>query len=305
MAQARDELFLKLALRQGLFNQQEAVQFLNRYRSEGAPGEGIAQWLVAQGAIEEEQAAMIADAIAQRAEGHVADTRRRVPKTHSGGAGSGSRVAQAHHAHGHHGTHAGHRHGAAPRGKPISPAQQVLYIGSGVLFIGLLVFLVMQFQKGDPRPLLPETSNASTEPAEKPDAAKVAARLTEGEAAPAAGATAPQWTPQEIESMRSRINDAVKLARSHLGDGRPGRGIETIRKRVAELGESLPASIQALVDEEVAELQKVVDLEYEEALADLRTAKGKGDASALEEIYAEIELSCGPEYVEKAKKALE
>jgi len=304
MAQALDELFLKLALRQGLLNQQEAVQFLHRFRDEGAPGVGIGQWLVGEGVIAEEQAVVIQNAIAQRAEGHVADVRRRVPKTKAGGKGSGSRVAQAHHHHGHHGAHAAHRHAHdAQAGKKATPAQQVLYIGSGIVAIGLLVFLLIAYQRAGREDDLAPTPVAQ-EPAKPASAEETAARMTEAAAATPVPETV-TWTEKEIESMRTNINDAVRLARSNAGDGRPGKGIDTIRKRLAELGERIPPEVQKIADEEIAELEKVVDSAYEEALADLRKAKEKGDAGALDEIYAQLELSCGPSYVEKAKKAME
>jgi len=310
MAQARDELFLKLALRQGLLSQQEAVQFLHRYRSEGAPGEGIGHWLVAEGVIAEEQAEMIRGAIAQRAEGHVADVRRRVPKARAGGAGSGSRVAQAHHHHGHHGAHAAHRHGhvhghAGPAGKRATPAQQVIYIGSGVVAVGLVIFLMLAYQRsGADQPVAPEPTTSQT-PAKMETAAEVAARNLEAAAAATPAPGTIQWTDQEIETMRANINDAVRLARNHVGDGRPGKGIDTIRNRASTLGEHIPPAVQEIIDSEIAELQKIVDSAYEEALADLRAAKQKSDTKALEDIYAQLELSCGPSYVEQAKKAME
>jgi hypothetical protein len=307
MAQARDELFLKLALRQGLLSQQEAVQFLERYRSEGAPGEGIGHWLVAEGVLAEEQADVIRNAIAQRAEGHVADVRRRVPKTKAGGAGSGSRVAQAHHHHGHHGAHAAHRHShSAPAGKKVTPAQQVIYIGSGVVAIGLLVFLMIAYQRSGRNEAVTSTPTVAQTPAKTETAAEAAARIAEQADSAAAPAPATmQWTDKEIESMRASVNDAVRLARNHVSDGRPGKGIDTIRKRVAELGETIPDAVQKIADDEIVELQKIVDAAYEDALADLRAAKEKSDSGALDDIYAQLELSCGPSYVEKAKKAME
>ncbi len=301
MVQARDELFLKLAHRQGLFSEQEARDFLNRYRDEGATGEGIGHWLFVEGVLSEEQAEMIRSAIAHRAQGHVDNTRRRVPISRAKG---GGHVAQAHAHHGPHGTHAHHRH-HHPHGKQVTPAQKTLFIGSGIVAVGLLVFLVMEFQKAPPR--IESTPEVSTVTPTNESAQEAVDRLA-GADAPTSltGKIAtPKWTPEEIESMKGRVTEAVTLARGHMGDGRPGRGIATIQKRAAELGTILPPEVQSLVDAEIGELQKVVDETYTDALAELRTAKASGDEGAIEKAYFTIEEACGAEYVEKAKKAIE
>jgi hypothetical protein len=300
MVQARDELFVKLALRQGVFSQQEAVGFLLRYREEGA-GEGVGQWLVAEGVLPEEQAAQIRDAIAHRAEGHVDNVRRRVPKRRAKAGGAGGHAHAG--GHGNHPVHHLHHH-HAPRGKVMSPTQQVLFIGSGVVAIGLLIFLVFEFQKETKSPeTASPTSVPNTQESPAQDSAKslIGANDSVGDS----NQTAPQWSDQEIESMTSRINDAISLARNHMGDGRPGRGIATIRKRTKELGDTLPPAVQALADAEIADLQTIVDEAYADALTELREAKANGDESAIQNAYFDIEETCGAEYVTKAKAAVQ
>lgn len=301
MVQARDELFVKLAFRQGLFSKAEALQFIEQYRAHGAVGEGIGHWFVTEGILTDEQAGGIRSAIAQRAEGHVADKRRRVPKR---GAGAGRGVPQPRAgARGHHPV-VHHQHGP-PSKIRVSGGQQALFIGSGVIAVVLLIFLVFQFQK-DVKPLGDIGKDKSSEETGKDESAEdVAGRLTgEGQPDPVIPVT-PTWTAQEVERMKGRVEDAVALARNHMGDGRPGRGIETIRKRAAELGDSLPPEVQTLVDTEIAELEEVVELAYAEALAELKDAKAKGDEEAVENALFEIEDSCGPTYVERAKKEIE
>jgi hypothetical protein len=300
MAQARDELFLKLALRQGLFSQPEAVQFLQRYRSEGAPGEGIGHWLVTEGVLAEEQAGVIIEAIANRAQGHVSDTRRRVPRAQAGARGSG-RAAKAPADHGHHAHHR-HEHGP-PRGVKASPAQQVIYIGSGILAVALMVIAAIRIQRDDP--VLPAPI-AAPKPPKAATSEELAERISAGEdAAKDPTPETMQWSPEEIANMKIRLGEAIALARGHMGDGRPGRGLETLRKRAEELGEILPPEIRTQLDEEAAELQKLIDETYADVLAQLKAAKGKGDATAAEKALFAIEEACGPAYLEKAKKAVE
>ncbi len=293
MTQARDELFLKLALRQGLFTKQEAIEFLGRYREEGARGEGIGQWLVIEGILSEEQASMIRGAIAHRAEGHVDTTRRRVPKRVRGG-GTPQPKGQVH--------HPVRRH-QSPRGKLVSPMQQSLFIGSLVIAVGLIVFLVYQFQKADPPP--PVT-------AKETDASQVkgsgnSANATAGQGAASlsnasAPLTTPAWTQQEIDSMTQAIKKAITTARSHQSDGRPGRAIESIKKRLGELGERVPDAVQALADAELAELQQIVEEAYQEALTELQAAKASGDSEAVEFILTDIEDVCGAKYAKMARE---
>ena len=284
MVQARDELFLKLALRQGLFSQQEAREFLIRYRTEGARGEGIGHWLVEEGIVAPEMAAQIRSAIAQRAEGHVDNSRRRVPKRAGGTAPP---------------THA-HRpvRRAGPKGVKVTPAQQVLYIGSIVAVIGLVMFFVFKYQEGGTT----RYADVNNEK-EQSEGEKAANEILNAEPAPATAEipTTPTWTDQEIKSMTAEIRDAIGLARNHAGDGRPGRGVASIEKRLAKLGGTVPPEVQALADTELEELRKIADETYAEFLEDLKKARASGDETAIEDILLEIEDACGPEYGKKAR----
>ena len=294
MTQARDELFLKLALRQGLFTKQEAIEFLGRYREEGARGEGIGQWLVIEGILSEEQAAMIRGAIAQRAEGHVDTTRRRVPKRVRGG-GTPQPRGQVHHP---------VRRQPAPRGKKVTPAQQSLFIGSLVIAVGLIIFLVFQYQKAE---IPPSTAAKNTNAASEKDSGNSAAATAGQDSANLSNASAPlqapAWTQQEIESMTQAIKKAITSARSHQSDGRPGRAIDSIEKRLRELGERVPDEVQALADAELAELRQIVEETYQEALAELKEARESGDAEAVEYILSDIEDVCGAKYAKKARES--
>ena len=292
MSQSRDELFLKLALRQGLFSQQEAREFLIRYRTEGARGEGVGHWLVVEGVIAEEQAEAIRAAIAHRAEGHVDSTRRRVPKRAGGG-------AQPTAGHGHHPV----RHHRHPQGISVTSTQKALYISTGVVALGLLMFLVFQFQK--PAVSLTDIANKDNQESEgKKDesVAEIADRLRGADVTTSsAQVSTPKWTKEEIESMSQRVRDGISRARAHQSDGRLGRAIDSIRKSLDDFGDVVPAEVQKLADDELAELQKVLDAAYAEALITLRKQQAEGDTEGAEETILEIGDICGDEYMEKAR----
>ena len=294
MSQSRDELFLKLALRQGLFSQQEAREFLIRYRTEGARGEGIGHWLVVEGVVTEEQAAQIRGAIAHRAEGHVDNTRRRVPKRAGGGAKpSGGHAHQP-----------VRHHRPVNQGVSVTPTQQALYIATGVLTIGLIMFLVFQFQK-DPvtyTDIADENAKKNEERKEE-SAEEIANRMLDADVTPVtAQINAPQWTPEEIERMKKGIESAITHARSRQSDGRIGKGIETIRKSLAEFGDVVPTEVQQLADAEIKEMQAILDQAYAEFLVTLGKQRAKGDDEGAEETILEIADVCGEEYAEKARK---
>ena len=285
MAQARDELFLKLALRQGLFSQQEAREFLIRYRTEGARGEGIGHWLVEEGIVAPEMAAQIRAAIAQRADGHVDTARRRVPKRAGGGAPPPS-------------NHRPIRRTSAPKGMKVTPTQQVVYIGSIVAVVGLVMFFVFKYQETDPTSYTDATADRELSEGEK-----AANEILNAEVAPAIAEIpqTPTWTDQEIKSMTAEIRDAIGLARNHAGDGRPGRGIASIEKRIVKLGGSIPPEAQALADTELAELRTIADETYADLMADLKKARDAGDDAAAEDLILEIEDTCGADYAKRAR----
>ena len=72
MTQAKDELFCRLALRQGLLSKEDATALLKHYRSEAKAGEGVGAFAVRNEYMDRGTASTIEGAINRRADGHVA-----------------------------------------------------------------------------------------------------------------------------------------------------------------------------------------------------------------------------------------
>ena len=293
MTQSRDELFLKLAIRQGLLTQQDSREQLLRYRTEGGAREGIGAWLVSEGIVSPEHATVIRNAIARRAEGHVDNTRKRVPVRARGG-GSSAPPAQP-----------VRRRSAAPRGVKVTGTQQALYIGAGVLTLVILIGLVFTYQKKAARRTAgaPASTNEQAAPEAGAGSGSAATGAATAAAAAQPAAAAPTWSAQELESMALRVKAAKDDALSHVGDGRPALGVRRVEKEVEELGGTLPPEIQTSVDETLQLLRDACATRYSELLPDLKAARADGADDDIADILLQIEETCGAEYAEKARAA--
>jgi hypothetical protein len=287
MSTARDEIFCKFAIQQGLWSKEEAVLFLNHYRSEGSPGR-FGDWASEQGAISADISQKIEAAIDKRVGGPA--PQKGVPthatakgKPAAGGRGpSGGKSRRR------------RKRGGGGLGLDFekNPVQTSIYLACGVLVIVLVVYVIYQFQKADPPPAPPALEESQDEKANSSSA------NTANQPPPA-----PVFSEEELRNMDNRINVAVTDARQYLRDGKLYLGINILSKLREDLGgNELPEAQRGRLDQEIAELNEIREGTYSDLMEELREAKSGGNDQDVLDMLDEIEQNCGPDYRARAEK---
>ena len=287
MSTARDEIFCKFAIQQGLWSKEEAVLFLNHYRSEGSPGR-FGDWASEQGAISSDISQKIEAAIDKRVGGPA--PQKGVPthdpakgKAAAGGRGStGGKPRRR------------RKRGGGGLGLDFekNPVQTSIYLACGVLVLVLVAYVIYQFQKSDPPPAAP-TAEESQEEKDKKSSATTANQPP----------PPPVFSEEELRNMDNRINVAVTDARQFLRDGRLAQGINGLKKLRADLGgDELPEAQRTRIDQEIAELNEICEGTYSDLLEELREAKSEGNEEDVQDTLDAIEQNCGPDYRARAEK---
>jgi len=286
MATSRDELFCKLAIRQGAWTQDEAVLFLQGYRAAGQ-AQRFGEWAAQQGAIDPGLAARIENAINKRNEGSVSDNRKRIPAR--GGQGSGAtatgKVASKR-----------LRRGGGGSGLDFNrrPVQSTIYVSCGVISIVLLFIVAYQFIKEDVPPPAPEITDSSKDSGKSGSSATAAANATE---------KAPVFSKEELKAMTNRIQISITDARGYLRDGKTPIGLRQLKKVREELGgDRLPEQLKGKIDSEITELHSIINDIYSEFLEDLTKARAASDTDEVQDLLSQIETNCGPDFRARAEK---
>lgn len=288
MSNSRDEIFCKFAIQQGLWTKEEAVLFLNHYRSEGSQGR-FGEWASEQGAIGADIAQKIEAAIDKRVGGPA--PRKGIP---SASAAKGKPTAGGRGSSGGGKTRRRRKRGGGGLGLDFekNPVQTSIYLACGVLVLVLVAYVIYQFQKSDPPPA-PPTIEESQE-----DKAKNSSATTANQPPPT-----PIFSEEELRNMDNRINVAVTDARQFLRDGKLALGINGLKKLREDLGgDELPEAQRARLDQEIAELNEICEGTYSDLMEELREAKSEGNDQDVQDTLDEIEQNCGPDYRARAEK---
>lgn len=282
MAVRRDELFCRIAIRQGILNKEEAIALLKQYRSDSGTGMGFGEYLAHEGVIEAAIAAQIDSAIDRREGTEVVDTRRRLPTR------GGSPKAQGRRVPGGRG-----RRTTTSASLAANPMQSTIYIGSGVIALGLLIFLTFQFQKEPTRTeVAPEVTNSNATTAKAED------KKISSETLP----PAPAWTPEELRRMESEFDMLIGDVTKTAIEGRFADAITSLKNKREQLGgDRIPAEMGAKFDKEIQDLQQTIDEIYPDYLEELRKAKSENKENLILDILEKIENSCGAEYRKRAE----
>ncbi len=287
MATSRDELFCKLAIRQGAWTQEEAVLFLQHYRLDGQ-GQRFGEWAAQQGAIDANLAARIENAINQRVEGHVQENRKRIPAVGAQGstASSGAKRSTRR-----------SRRGGAGSGLDFNrhPVQSTIYVACGVIAMGLLFYIVFLFQKQDVPTPVPQVADSS----KNGTADSGSSATTTSQAAQ----QVPTFSSEELKAMSNRIQMSITDARSYLRDGKTPIGLKGLMRLREELGgDGLPEELRGKIDAEIAEISTIVAEIYAELLEELMEARAAKNSEDIQDLLSEIESSCGSAFRALAEK---
>jgi len=287
MSTARDEIFCKFAIQQGLWSKEEAVLFLNHFRSEGSPGR-FGDWAAEQGAISAEIAQRIEAAIDKRIGASPAATNQPGKKPASGNTGGSAAAGRGGK------TRRRRKRGGGGLGLDFekNPVQTSIYLACGILALGLVVYVIYNFQKADPPPP-PKTTEES-----QSESSSSSTSTTANEAPPA-----PIFSEEELLNMDNRINVAITDARQYLRDGKLYLGINILNKLREDLGgNDLPEAQRSRLDSQLAELSEIREGTYSDLLEELREAKGSGSDQDVQDALDEIEQNCGPDFRARAEK---
>ena len=284
MSTSRDEIFCKFAIQQGLWTKEEAVLFLNHYRSEGSPVR-FGDWASEQGAIASEIAQRIEAAIDQRM-GQTPPSKgvpARVPaKENSPATGRKGKARRRRKRSG----------GGLGLDFEKNPVQTSVYLACGVLVLLLVAYVVYQFQKSDPPPA-PEKVEETQD-----GTADLSSKINANQPPPA-----PVFSEEELRNMDNRLNIAVTDARQYLRDGKLYMGINILSKLREDLGgNNLPEAQRSRIDAEIAELSEIREGTYSDLLEELREAKGTGSDQDVQDLLDDIEQNCGPDFRARAEK---
>ena len=289
-ATSKDELFCRLAIRQGFLAKAHAIAALKAYRSEGKVSQGIGKFLVQRQLLSPEEVQSLEGAIARRAEGHVVDTRRRVPRTRGAGGGP---------------VH--HRERVHYRAEKVaaSPAQLTVVTLGAIVLIGCVLAIIFKMNEGG----APVDSITDPGTTQKPAAASRttnAADVHPALAKPPAEMPKPQFSESELRSFRNAADRAVTSARQMQGDGRVHSAVLHLNKVRKELSDNfVPDDILAVIDTETVEMKETLRLTYEEHLAELMDLKKEGKDAEVQDLLSKIELTCGPERRKQAETAIQ
>ncbi len=287
MSTARDEIFCKFAIQQGLWTKEEAMLFLNHYRSEGSPGR-FGDWASDQGAISAEISQRVEAAIDKRigglapAKGVPAKGSGKSSSAAAGPAGRGGKTRRR------------RKRGGGGLGLDFdkNPVQTSIYLACIVLVLVLVAYVVYQFQKSDPPPAPVSTENSQDETAD------LSSKINSNQPPPP-----PVFSEEELRNMDNRLNIAVTDARQYLRDGKLYLGINILSKLREDLGgDDLPEAQRSRIDAEIAELSEIREGTYSDFLEELREAKGSGSDQDVQDLLDDIEQNCGPDFRARAEK---
>lgn len=290
MATARDELFCKFAIQNGAWTREEAVLFIQHYRATGDEMR-FGDWAANQGAIDATLATRIENTIDQRLAGESTVVRQKPRATASaatparkakGGAVSARVSKRA-------------RRGSGGLGIDFqrNPVQSSIYLGSGILAIIAVFYILFQLQKSDPPPPVQTDKNKATDSTPTGTGSTTTENVQQ----------TPSFSPEEIKNMGNRIQITITDARGYLRDGKSSIGLRQLRKVREEMGgDLLPAELLGRIDNEISELLTIIEEIYAESLEELRTAKAADNAEEVQDILTEIEQMCGPDYRARAEK---
>lgn len=284
MATSRDELFCKLAIRQGAWSKEEAILFLQHYRSDGQ-GQRFGSWAVEQGAIDQTLAARIEHAINQRNEGTVDDNVRRVPSRGGQGAAKPSKMA------------ARRQRGNKTKGSGLDfnrrPVHSSIVVACGIgAIIGVFVIIFKIQGSGTPDPIPVEVAT------EKNEDSKKAASGTSNPTPKVA-----TLAPDELKAMANKIQLGIGDARGFQRDGKAPLGLKHLNKLREEMvNDGAPPEQLALIDTEIQELSSFINEIYTELLEELNAARAAKNTEDIEDALFQIETQCGASYRTRAEK---
>ncbi len=291
MVAAKDELFCRLAVRHGFLSKEKAIAGLRLYREDGKIGEGISAYLLSNGFLQREAVETLENAIAQRAAGHVADTRRRVPQVR------GRQRARSHPSH-------RSAHLSARPGWVAAGPGRLVAIGLGMVVLAVcLIFIVT---KMNPQGQSPLNVGTGRQRAATPDPAGRANREPT-ETAPASPRQefTPTFTTAELKSHRDSADRTVTDARMLQSDGRIQDAILHLKKKGQELKENkVPAEILKIVSDAVREMDLTLEQRFQDFMAELKEAQSLGKNELVLDLLQKITYSCGPELRKRAEEAI-
>ncbi|MGE3165177.1 MAG: hypothetical protein AB7O52_09755 [Planctomycetota bacterium] len=281
MPTPKDELFCRLALRQGYLTKEQAVELIRSYRDEAKVGQDIGAFALNAGWLQRPEIDQIEEAIAHRAAGHVSTSKRRVP--HGGGGGGGGRQRSLHRA-------------ARPAGTAASPAQMALVAVGAIVLIGCVLFLVFKFQSGDvPTP--------SDNVAEKPKEVTVPDKPRK-EPEPEVAKGPMVLNAEELEALTNRVAGSIMASRQGI-ERSPFKALEQLQaERTSMGGDQIPKLLLEQLNTQEEELRTAIRERYEELLADGRKAQAAGDNAKVGHVLEDLGFACGPEFRGKAEAEL-
>ncbi len=284
MNTSRDQIFCKIAIQQGLWSEAEATLFLNQYISEGSPGR-FGDWASQQGAVPPAMATRIDAAIEKK----MGPPKPR-PSTASQGSTSGRKANKGR-------SSRRKRKGSGGLGIDFekNPVQTSIYLSCAVIVIGMVFYVVYQFQKTDPVRESVVTQESPEDKAKKEAQAKAAAEVL--------AAQKPDFSEEELRGMDNVINQAVADARQFLRDGKLAKGIqrlETVRNDLG--GDDLPEAQKTRIDGQITELNQIRVDTYNDLLSEYREALSNSNSEDAADLLDEIEMNCGSEFRARAEK---
>ncbi len=296
MVDSRDQLFLRLCERNGIYTEQESAELLAYYRDSAGVKEGIGHFLVREGYLDENVANKLRQAIAKRADGHVVDSRKKVPSLNKT---RGAKTAQG-------GGGARHHH-AQTRARTVSadPMQLTLIAVGMIVAIVAVVWIVWEMNSGSSPDELVRSSMES-------EKARTEARYKEEQDAKAKAAREAQATAEitfsssEIEKYEDQAKDTRRTALEacvDLGKG-PRRGLEILDAGVKNLqAERVPEEQIRILTDARKDILEMLDSKYKELHSAYKKASADGDSERAEELLEQIKTECGDEWSAKAAKS--
>ena len=291
MTTAHDELFCRLAIRAGLLEKEDGVELLQTFRAAGkAPGR-IAEYVIEEGWLDEGAVAKIENAISKRADGHVAETRRSVPKNARATKGGAARSRRRHHT------------PAQARTVKANPTQAAIIGIAMVTLVGATIFLVVRWIQSDARSasdIVNEASNKKNAPVEKTESVVgFKSEKSEKEDIQA------RFTKEDVDKYMKQLDTKKTYAYQAQADGGNYNALRYVKKSAEDMGS--PKLPQVVLDEFAkleSEFSSLIEADYtQDWLPKLKEAKAKGEE--LAPLYGELEEACGPEFLAKAKAELE
>ncbi len=287
MVDSKEELFCRLAIRQGILTKQEAMQAIHSYRDSGKVGQGFSAYLIQNEMLDAQTVGTIENAISKRAAGHVVDSRRRVPHV------KGSHRQTRHTSH----------VPSIPSSVAAGPGRIILVGVSALAVVICVVIIVVKMNEATQAPadfLRKEEARTTTAPAKK-EATHAMTKATE-EPVP----FVPSFTEDELKRYRIAAEKAVTGAYMTQSDGRLQSGILKLEKVSEELRSNrVPAGILKIVDDATQELKGTRQQLYDDYLVELKEAQKNGKDEEVQDLLEKIGRSCGSQLQKQAEQAIE